>query len=65
MIPENDRDVRDDENRVIYEDRESVTLLEGDDERPCLQKTEKHVVSVRVRWRKESDSYMKEHARET
>ena len=65
MIPENDRHVRDNENHVIYEDRESVTLLEGDDERPCLQRTKKHVVSMRVRWRKESDSCMKEHARET
>ena len=65
MIPENDRDVRDNENRVIYEDRESVTLLEGDDEIPCLRKREKHVGSVWVSWRKDSDSYMKEHARET
>ena len=30
MIPENSRDVRDNENRVMYNDRESVTLLKGD-----------------------------------
>ena len=48
MIPENSRDVRDNENRVIYEDRESVTLLEGDGERLCLQKRKNHVVSMRV-----------------
>ena len=62
MIPENNRDVRDNENRVMYNDRESVTLLKGDVEIPCLRRLEKHEVSVRVSWRKESDSYMKEHA---
>ena len=62
MIPENGRDVRDDENRVMYNDRERVSLLKGDVERPCLRKKEKHEVSVRVSWRKESDSYMKDHA---
>ena len=36
VIPENNRDVRDNENRVMYNDRESVTLLKGDVERPCL-----------------------------
>ena len=56
--------MRDNENRVMYNDRESVTLLKGDVERPCLRKQEKHEVSMRVSWRKESDSYMKEHARE-
>ena len=30
MIPENSIDVRDNENRVMYNDRESVTLLKGD-----------------------------------
>ena len=34
MIPGNGRDVRDNENRVMYNDRESVTLLKGDVERP-------------------------------
>ena len=34
MIPENGRDVRDNENRVMYNERESVTLLKGDVERP-------------------------------
>ena len=62
MIPENSRDVRDHENRVMYNDRESVTRLKGDVERPCLRGLEKHEVSVRVSWRKESDSYLKEHA---
>ena len=62
MIPENSRDVRDNENRVMYNDRESVTLLKGDVERPCLRGQEKHEVSVRVSWRKESDGYLKEHA---
>ena len=62
MIPEKSRDVRDNENRVMYNDRESVTLLKGDVERPCLRGYEKHEVSARVSWRKESDSYMKEHA---
>ena len=33
---EKSRDVRDNENRVMYNDRESVTLLQGDVERPCL-----------------------------
>ena len=37
MIPENSRDVRDNENHVMYNDRESVTLLKGDVERPCLR----------------------------
>jgi len=37
VIPENSRDVRDTENGVIYNDRESVTLLKGDVERPCLR----------------------------
>ena len=41
MIPENDRDVRDNENRVMYNDRESVTLLKGDVERPCLRACER------------------------
>ena len=38
MIPENGSDVRDNENHVMYNDRESVTLLKGDDEGPCLRK---------------------------
>ena len=38
MIRENGRDMRDNENRVMYNDRESVTLLKGDVEGPCLQK---------------------------
>ena len=62
MIRENGRDVRDNENRVMYNDRESVTLLKGDVERPCLRGYEQHEVSVWVGWRKESDSYLKEHA---
>ena len=62
MIRENGRDVRDNENRVMYNDRESVTLLKGDVERPCLRGWEKHEVGMRVSWRKESDSYLKEHA---
>ena len=37
VILENDRDVRDNENRVMYNDRESVTLLKADVERPCLR----------------------------
>ena len=37
VIPENSRDVRDNENRVMYNDRESVTLLKEDVERPCLR----------------------------
>ena len=37
MIRENGRDVGDNENRVMYNDRESVTLLKGDVERPCLR----------------------------
>ena len=37
VILENGRDVRDNENRVMYNDRESVTLLKGDVERPCLR----------------------------
>ena len=37
VIAENDNDVRDNENRVMYNDRESVTLLKGDVERPCLR----------------------------
>ena len=37
VIPKNGRDVRDNENRVMYNDRESVTLLKGDVERPCLR----------------------------
>ena len=52
MIRENGRDVRDNENRVMYNDRESVTLLKGDVERPCLRGYEKNEVSVRVSWRK-------------
>ena len=56
--------MRDNENHAMYNDRESVTLLNGDIERPCLRKQEKHEMSVWVRWRKERDSYMKEHARE-
>ena len=62
MIPENGRDVRDNENRVMYNDRESMKLLKGDVGRPSLRGYDKHEVSVRVSWRKESDSYMKEHA---
>ena len=38
VIPENGRDMRDNENRVMYIDRESVTLLKGDVERPCLRR---------------------------
>ena len=37
VIPENGRDVRDNENRVMYNDRESETLLKGDVEIPCLR----------------------------
>ena len=36
VIPDNSRDVRDNENRVMYNE-ESVTLLKGDVERPCLR----------------------------
>ena len=38
VIPENGRDVRDNEKCVMYNDRESVTLVKGDVERPCLRK---------------------------
>ena len=37
VIRENGRDVKDNENRVMYNDRESVTLLKGDVERSCLR----------------------------
>ena len=37
VILENGREVRDNENHVMYNDRESVTLLKGDVERPCLR----------------------------